>query len=189
MKRQSVDGITPKINNPVAKVLRTKSHYPIMRKRQLNETPTMKKLIIALTLVAAAPSANAAVDCVKPLSDYGYQLAEQYPVYRAYRGEFDKWLFAMCHTGEETRGIDQAAANAKMNMEAARYIRAYFNEVPEGAMRDGLTALLSLAGWSGYTGEAWPPAPTKAADNNAAAEKAAADKAAAAKAAAEKARN
>lgn len=166
----------------------------------------MKKLIIALTLVAAAPSANADVDCVKPLSDYGYQLAEQYPVYRAYRGEFDKWLFAMCRTGEETRGIDQAAANAKMNMEAARYMRTYFDGVPEGAARDGLTALLSLAGWSGYTGEAWPPAPTKAArqaaekdvddlfgdlssGKNVATEKAAANKAAAAKAAAEKARN
>ncbi|BET44279.1 cell envelope integrity protein TolA [Atlantibacter hermannii] len=121
--------------------------------------------LAALAAVLFTTAAHAAVDCARPLSVYGYRMAEKYPIYQAYRADFDTAFTAFCEAGKQyaADGMPYEAANQRTGIEAARWMRERFaDDIPAGAIRSGLESLVYMGGWSGYTGEAWPPAPAAA---------------------------
>lgn len=121
--------------------------------------------LAALAAVLFTTVAHAAVDCARPLSAYGYRMAEQYPIYQAYRADFDAALTQFCEAGKQyaADGMPYEAANQRTGIEAARWMRERFaTDIPAGAVRSGLESLVYMGGWSGYTGEAWPPEPAAA---------------------------
>ena len=121
--------------------------------------------LAALAAVLFTTAAHAAVDCARPLSAYGYRMAEKYPIYQAYRADFDAAFTQFCKAGKQyaANGMPYEAVNQRTGIEAARWMRERFaDDIPAGAVRSGLESLVYMSGWSGYTGEAWPPEPAAA---------------------------
>lgn len=125
---------------------------------------TLAPLVVSLALTATAAHAediNLKKDCSKPLSQYGAEILESQPVYKAYRQTFAHAFSQFCEDGKKLQGeMGFDAANARASIEAARWMRKEFADDIAPQQRGMFEGLLIAAGMGGYTGFDLPYAPT-----------------------------
>lgn len=119
----------------------------------------MKHWLIALAMVAGSAQA---VDCNRPLSGTGYAMLSQYWYYTyspENKQQIDNTMEGFCELGKSYRdkGLPDPEVQARLYRESGTWVNSVLaDQIAHEPTRDGIAAILYLAGYSGYTGRLWP---------------------------------
>ncbi|GAA0352922.1 hypothetical protein [Morganella psychrotolerans] len=86
-------------------------------------------------------------------------MAEMYPLYKAYQDDFTEVLTDFCEAGKQfsSQNMSSGAADARIRLESRKWVKDKFGDgnMPEN-IQYGLSALIYMGGWSGYSGINYP---------------------------------